>query len=87
MLLVVYCKLFFHINASKRDTAVERLVVEDIAQRKRIISSIHDTSHLGVKWTQDMVAGKYYRHHLLNLNGIVANAFSWVTFCTIVYFL
>ena len=28
-----------------------------------------------------------YRHHLLNLNGIVANAFSWVTFCTIVYFL
>ena len=66
LLLVVYCELFFYINAGKRDTAVERLVMEDIAQRKRIISSIHDTSHLGVNRTQDMVAGKYYWPGLSN---------------------
>ena len=52
--------LRFYIIAGKGDTAVERLVVEDIAQLKRIISSIHDTSHLGVNRTLDMVAGKYY---------------------------
>ena len=38
----------------------KRLVVEDVAQRKRIISSIHDANHLGVNRTNDMVACKYY---------------------------
>ena len=52
--------LHFYINAGKGDTTVERLVVEDIAQCKLIISSIHDTSHLGVNRTLYMVAGKYY---------------------------
>ena len=66
LLLVVYCELSFYINAGKWDTAVERLVVEDIAQRKQIISAIHDTSHLGVNKTQDMVAGKYYWPGLTN---------------------
>ena len=37
-----------------------RLVVEDGAKRERIISSIHDTSHLGVNRTLDMVTAKYY---------------------------
>jgi len=45
---------------------VERLVVEDAGQRKRIISSIHDTSHLGVNRTHDMVACKYYWPGLSN---------------------
>lgn len=48
------------IHVGSGDTAVERLVVEDAGQRKRIISSIHDTSHLGVNRTHDMVACKYY---------------------------
>lgn len=40
--------------------AAERLVVEDSKQKQRIISSIHDSSHLGVNRTNDMVAMKYY---------------------------
>ena len=37
----------------------ERLVIEDADQRKRIISSIHDTAHMGLNRTTDMVAAKY----------------------------
>ena len=37
-----------------------RLVIEDVDKRKRIISSTHDASHLGLNKTNDMVAGKYY---------------------------
>jgi len=45
---------------------VERLNVEDIGQRKQIISSIHDTSHLGVNRTNDMMACIYYWPGLSN---------------------
>ena len=38
----------------------ERLVVEDPDQQKRIVSSIHDTSHMGLNRTTDMVSAKYY---------------------------
>ena len=38
----------------------ERLVVEDPDQRKRIVSSIDDTAHMGLNRTTDMVSGKYY---------------------------
>ena len=38
----------------------ERLVVESQEQRKRIISQIHDASHLGLNRTNDMVVSKYY---------------------------
>ena len=38
----------------------ERLVVEDPDRRKRIVSSIHDTAHMGLNRTTDMVSGKYY---------------------------
>ena len=38
----------------------ERLVIEDPDRQKRIISSIHDTSHMGLNRTTDMVSGKYY---------------------------
>ena len=38
----------------------ERLVVEDLDRRKRVVSSIHDTSHMGLNRTTDMVSAKYY---------------------------
>ena len=38
----------------------ERLVVEVPDRRKRIVSSIHDTAHMGLNRTTDMVSGKYY---------------------------
>ena len=47
--------LHFYINAQNSGE-----VVEDIARRKGIISSIHDTSHLGVNRMLDMVVGKCY---------------------------
>ena len=40
--------------------------MEDITQRKRIISSVHDSNHLGVNRTHDMVASKYYWPGLSN---------------------
>ena len=40
--------------------ARERLVVEDPDRRKRIVASIHNTSHMGLNRTTDMVSGKYY---------------------------
>ena len=36
-----------------------RLVVEDLEKRKRIISSSHDGSHMGLNRTNDIIAGKY----------------------------
>ena len=36
------------------------IVIENAGQHKRIISSIHDSCHLGVNRTLDMVASKYY---------------------------
>ena len=38
----------------------ERLVIEDLSKRQRVISSIHDSGHLGVNRTLDMVSAKYY---------------------------
>lgn len=38
----------------------ERLVIEDAARRQRAISSIHDSAHLGINRTLDMVTAKYY---------------------------
>ena len=35
-------------------------VVEDTEQRKRIIASIHNASHLGLNRTNNTVANKYY---------------------------
>ena len=38
----------------------KRLVIEEKAQRDRIITSIHDSSHMGVNRTVDMITEKYY---------------------------
>lgn len=38
----------------------ERLVVEDVSKRKRIMESIHNSSHLGINRTLDLVSSKYY---------------------------
>ena len=37
-----------------------KLVIEDPAQRRRIVSSIHDSSHMGVNRSLDIVSQKYY---------------------------
>ena len=39
-------------------SSTPRLVVEDTEQRKRIIASIHNASHLGLNRTNDMVASQ-----------------------------
>lgn len=45
---------------AKANRPEERLVVEDPKQRGRIISSVHDSCHLGLNRTNDMLACKYY---------------------------
>ena len=53
-----YVRPFYTIE---RDAQVsERLAVEDLRQRKRIIANVHDSSHLGVNRTLDMITAKYY---------------------------
>ena len=50
------CELPFIMDAARPKIGAlvqERLVVEDFDRQKRIISSIHDTSHMN--WTTDMV--------------------------------
>ena len=49
------CFVIFNVTGD-----VERFVVEDVEQRHRIISSIHNSSHFGVNRTTDMVSDKYY---------------------------
>ena len=46
----------WHIHTGKGRKAAEKLVVEDSAQRKRVVVSVHDSSHFGVNQTYDMVA-------------------------------
>lgn len=38
----------------------ERLVIEDPTERERIVRSIHDSVHLGINRTMDMISVKYY---------------------------
>ena len=45
---------------AKANRPEERLMVEDPKQRGRIISSVHDSCHLGLNRTNDMLACKYY---------------------------
>ena len=49
-----------YISTGKAAESAPRLVVENREQRKRIIASIHNASHLGLNRTNDMVASKYY---------------------------
>ena len=35
-------------------------MVEEHTKRKRIVAAIHDSSHLGINRTLDLVASKYY---------------------------
>ena len=64
-MLVLLSVLFSHyvrpFYTIERDAQVsERLAVEDLRQRKRIIANVHDSSHLGVNRTLDMITAKYY---------------------------
>ncbi len=36
------------------------MIIEDVAQRQRIVCYIHDSSHFGINRILDMVACKYY---------------------------
>ena len=63
MIVYVYghCKKgIVNYTAKSAAPVTPRLVIEDVEKRKRIISSTHDASHLGLNRTNDMVAGKYY---------------------------
>ena len=51
----------YYVGGAKAPSPVApRLVVEDLELRKRIVANIHNTSHLGLNRTNDMVASKYY---------------------------
>ena len=50
----------FFLSTAKASSGVTKLIIESAAQRSRIISSIHDTTHMGVNRSIDMVAQKYY---------------------------
>ena len=50
----------FLIIHAERASQQKRLVIEDPQRRRRIITNIHDSSHLGTNRMQDMVAEKYY---------------------------
>ena len=47
-------------SSHKENVKQPRLVVEDPAKRKRVIASLHDSNHLGINRTLDMVNAKYY---------------------------
>ncbi len=51
----MYITLQFHPKSDEK-----RIVVENKEQRERIISAIHDPSHMGVNRTLDMITAKYY---------------------------
>ena len=36
------------------------MVIEDASKRQRILESVHNTSHLGINHTLDMVSSQYY---------------------------
>ena len=71
---MMHLTIFNTVAATKSN---ERLVVEDHQQRTRIISSIHDTCHLGLNRTNDMVAQKYYwpgmSNHIHSYVSIIGN--------------
>ncbi len=53
--------LLLYIDKKNKDSRdAERMVVEGVDQRKRIICQVHDANHFGVNRTNDMVAAKYY---------------------------
>ena len=45
-------------------------MIDDTAQKKRIVSSVHDSSHLGVNRTLDLVSTKYYWPGLTKFNDV-----------------
>ncbi len=47
-------------HIAERDGQRKRLVIEDAEKRKRILACIHNSSHLGLNRTLDMVVEKYY---------------------------
>ena len=42
------------------------MVIEDASKRQRILESVHNTSHLGINRTLDMVSSQYYWPGLTN---------------------
>ena len=50
----------YYLYPVERDSGVKRLVVEDHQKRKRIVASVHDSNHLGINRTVDLVSSKYY---------------------------
>ena len=52
--------LLFELPTVKALAEGMKLVIENTSQRMRILSSIHDSSHLGVNRSTDMVSCKYY---------------------------
>ena len=56
--------IFFYVGGQSSRTPEDRreprLVIEDAGRRKRIVASLHDSSHLGVNRTLDLVTEKYY---------------------------
>ena len=59
-ILASYNIIFAIVAKSTSPVTPRWLYIEDVDQRKRIISSTHDAGHLGINRTNDMVAGKYY---------------------------
>ena len=55
-----YSNNSFHLTAKLAAPVAPRLVIEVLEKRRRIVSSTHDGSHLGLNRTNDMVASKYY---------------------------
>ena len=47
------------IERDDKNAKTEKLVIDDLGQR-RIIARVHDSGHLGINRSLDMVASKYY---------------------------
>ena len=52
--------LFNTVERDDKNAKTERLVIEDLDQRQRIVARVHDSGHLGINESLDMVASKYY---------------------------
>ena len=63
IVLSLHMIFYHHVSANSAHAGKgdeNRLVVEDVTKRCRIISLTHDASHFGVNRTVDVLSNKYY---------------------------
>ena len=61
------------IERDDKNAKTERLVIEDLGQRQRIVARVHDSGHLEIYKSLDMIASKYYWQQQVNILKVKQN--------------